>query len=61
VTHNGTPVGGVKATFHSPSEMDGKQDMAYGPIADSFGNYLIAASDKNPGTPAGVYKVTITK
>jgi len=61
VTHNGNPVDGAKVTFHSTAEVDGKAGGAFSSLTDSSGKYLIAASGNNPGIPAGVYKVTVTK
>jgi hypothetical protein len=61
VTFNGNPVDGAKVTFHSTAEVDGKSGGAFSSLTDSSGKYLIATSGKNPGIPAGVYKVTVTK
>jgi len=61
VTYNGTPVEGARVIFHPTAEVDGKQGNSYGSLTDSSGKYLIAATDKSPGIPAGVYKVTVTK
>jgi len=61
VTHNGTPVDGARVIFHPTAEVDGKAGNSYGSLTDSSGKYLIAATDRSPGLPAGVYKVTITK
>jgi hypothetical protein len=60
VTYNGTPVEGAKVTFHSTVEVNGKQ-MSYAATTDSSGKYLIASVAKDPGIPAGMYKVTVTK
>jgi hypothetical protein len=61
VTHNGTPVEGAKVVFHSTVEVDGKAGQAYGAQTDSTGKYVIASAGKEPGIPAGLYKVTVVK
>lgn len=61
VTHNGTPVDGARVIFHPTTEVDGKTGTSYSSLTDSSGKYLIAATDRSPGLPAGVYKVTVTK
>jgi hypothetical protein len=60
VSYNGNPVDGAKVTFHSTVEVDGKK-QAYGCQTDSSGKFLIATVGKDPGIPAGLYKVTIVK
>jgi len=60
VKHNGTPVEGAKVIFHSTTEVDGKA-QTYAATTDSSGKYLIASVGKDPGLPAGMYKVTVTK
>lgn len=61
VKFNGAPADGVKVTFHSTVEGGGQQAGAYSALTDSEGKYLIASVGKEPGIPAGMYKVTITK
>jgi hypothetical protein len=61
VTHNGSPVEGARVTFFSTLEVDGAKQMAYGALTDSNGKYVIATVGKEPGIPAGMYKVTVVK
>lgn len=60
MTYKDAPVEGAKVTFHSTVEVEGKT-MSYSALTDSNGKYLIAAVGKDPGLPAGMYKVTVTK
>jgi len=61
VTHNGAPVDGAKLTFHSTAQVEGKPGTVASAITDSSGKYVIASVGKEPGIPAGMYKVTVTK
>jgi len=61
VTHNSVPVEGAKVTFHSTVEGGGNKPMAYSALTDSSGKYVIASVAKDPGIPAGLYKVTVVK
>ena len=61
ITHNGNPVDGARVTFYSTLEVDGAKQMAYGALTDSNGKYVIATVGKDPGIPAGMYKVTVVK
>jgi hypothetical protein len=60
VTLNGDPVEGAKVTFVSTTEASGTRSE-YATTTDSSGKYMIAAVGKNPGIPAGMYKVLVTK
>jgi len=60
VTDGGTPMDGVKVTFHSTVEVNGKKNT-YAAGTDSSGKYLIAAVGKDGGVPPGMYKVTVNK
>jgi hypothetical protein len=61
VTQDGGPADGVKVTFHSTTEVEGKSAGSYSATTDSSGKYLIATVGKDPGIPPGLYRVTITK
>ena len=60
VSLNGNPIDGAKVTFHSSVEVDGKTQF-FSATTDSSGKYLIASVGKDPGIPAGMYKVTVVK
>jgi hypothetical protein len=61
VTQDGGPADGVKVTFHSTTEVEGKGAGSFSATTDSSGKYLIATVGKDPGIPPGLYRVTITK
>ncbi|HYH68022.1 MAG TPA: carboxypeptidase-like regulatory domain-containing protein [Urbifossiella sp.] len=61
VTFRGTPVDGAEVTFHRTALAGGESGGAFRSLTDGSGEYLVGASGENPGVPAGVYQVTVTK
>src|SRR5262245_52890388 len=61
VTQNGSPIDGAKVTFYSTVEVEGKKGGVFAAQTDSNGKYVIATVGKDPGIPAGLYKVTVAK
>jgi len=51
----------AQVVFHATVEIDGKAGRSFGALTDSSGKYVIATDGKDPGIPAGLYKVTVTK
>jgi len=61
VTQGGAPLNGAKVTLHSTVQGEGVKGGVYSAQTDSSGKYLIATVGKEPGIPAGMYKVTVVK
>jgi len=60
VTMDSAPLDGAKVTFHSTVEVGGAKGT-YSTYTDSNGKYSITNVGKDPGIPAGSYKVTVAK